>query len=292
MGMFLEQIGKRADLVTADRIPVVYRKLPGADRIRTALRVHGPYDAAILLECDSAERTQLRGLERFTILNIDHHASGRAWGQVNWIDREAASVGELVYRLDQGSRGQPHSRNCHVPLHNAAHRYRRLYLWRSSRFHLRPGRGADPRRRRSDSNLQRHLLPHAHVEIAAARRRAQQSSPRRAPGMAVDHAQRHGAHLCSGEEDCEGIVNYALSIADVEAAVFLRELPEQRIRMSLRSKGKVNVAAIAESLGGGGHENASGCTVDGPLARALEEILAVLRPCVACGAAKQESRSG
>ena len=78
---------------------------------------------------------------------------------------------------------------------------------------------------------------------------------------------------CAAEEDCEGIVNYALSIADVEAAVFLRELPEQRIRMSLRSKGKVNVAAIAEELGGGGHENASGCTVDGPLARALDEIL-------------------
>lgn len=99
MGMFLEQLGKRADLVTADRIPVVYRKLPGADSIRTALRVHGPYDAAILLECDSTERTRLRGLERFTIVNIDHHVSGRPWGRVNWIDREAASVGELVYRL-------------------------------------------------------------------------------------------------------------------------------------------------------------------------------------------------
>ena len=91
---------------------------------------------------------------------------------------------------------------------------------------------------------------------------------------------------CAAEEDCEGIVNYALSIADVEAAVFLRELPEQRIRMSLRSKGKVNVAAIAEQLGGGGHENASGCTVDGPLARALDEILSQLRPLVDGFAAK------
>src|ERR1700749_3300810 len=53
MGMFLEQLGKRADLVTADRIPFVYRDLPGAGGVRTALRVHGPYDSAILLECDS-----------------------------------------------------------------------------------------------------------------------------------------------------------------------------------------------------------------------------------------------
>jgi phosphoesterase RecJ-like protein len=83
------------------------------------------------------------------------------------------------------------------------------------------------------------------------------------------------------EEDCEGVVNYALSVAGVEAAVFLRELPEGRVRLSLRSKtgkdgSKVNVAAISERLGGGGHENAAGCTLEGPIERAAEEILAAL----------------
>jgi len=82
---------------------------------------------------------------------------------------------------------------------------------------------------------------------------------------------------CAAEEDCEGIANYALSIADVEAAVFLRELPEQRIGVSLRSKGKVNVAAIAQRFDGGGHENASGCTLAAPLGRAIEQILGELR---------------
>src|SRR3954452_13042734 len=75
MGMLLEQMGKRADLVTADRVPSVYRALPGAESIRTALRVHGPYDAVILLECDGLERTRLRGLEEFFLVNIDHHAT-------------------------------------------------------------------------------------------------------------------------------------------------------------------------------------------------------------------------
>ena len=82
------------------------------------------------------------------------------------------------------------------------------------------------------------------------------------------------------EEDCEGIVNFALSIAGVEAAVFLRELPRGQVRLSLRSKGKVNVAAIAEEMGGGGHENAAGCTLPGPLERARDEILTRLRPAV------------
>jgi phosphoesterase RecJ-like protein len=82
---------------------------------------------------------------------------------------------------------------------------------------------------------------------------------------------------CALEEDCEGIANYALSIAEVEAAAFLREVPENRIRVSLRTKGKINVAAIAERLGGGGHENAAGCTLPGPLARARDQILDHLR---------------
>jgi phosphoesterase RecJ-like protein len=72
-------------------------------------------------------------------------------------------------------------------------------------------------------------------------------------------------------------VNYALSISSVEVAVLFRELPEKRFRVSLRSKGFVNVAAIAERFGGGGHECASGCAIDGPLSVASERILAQIR---------------
>ena len=79
-----------------------------------------------------------------------------------------------------------------------------------------------------------------------------------------------------------------MSIAGVEAAVFLRELPEGRIRASLRSKGGVDVASIAHRLGGGGHENAAGVTLDGPLPRALDEILVALRHAVAGRLPKHE----
>jgi phosphoesterase RecJ-like protein len=81
----------------------------------------------------------------------------------------------------------------------------------------------------------------------------------------------------AAEEDCEGIVNYAIGIGGVEVAVLLRELPDHRVRLSLRSKGRVNVADVAESFGGGGHANASGCTLPGPLPAATQNILARLR---------------
>jgi bifunctional oligoribonuclease and PAP phosphatase NrnA len=63
------------------------------------------------------------------------------------------------------------------------------------------------------------------------------------------------------------------------------------VRLSLRSKGEVNVAEIATRLGGGGHENAAGCTLDGPLSRALEEILIPLRGALAKASGQMSARA-
>jgi phosphoesterase RecJ-like protein len=79
------------------------------------------------------------------------------------------------------------------------------------------------------------------------------------------------------EEHCEGLVNYALAIEGVEVALFFRELSDGRYRVSLRSKGAVNVAKIAEKFGGGGHECASGCSIEGPLSVSIERVLGQLR---------------
>jgi phosphoesterase RecJ-like protein len=69
----------------------------------------------------------------------------------------------------------------------------------------------------------------------------------------------------ASEEDSDGIVNHALSIGEVEAVAFFKELSPRAYRVSLRSKGKNNVAKVAELFGGGGHRNAAGCRVEGDL---------------------------
>ena len=98
-GMLLRQMGKRVDLLTADRIPAIYRMLPDADDIRTVLRVHGPYDAVVLLECDSLTRTRLKpnlmagGYGQFTFhfnywgptgCNRDTHVLVRKLPELKW----------------------------------------------------------------------------------------------------------------------------------------------------------------------------------------------------------------
>jgi phosphoesterase RecJ-like protein len=67
----------------------------------------------------------------------------------------------------------------------------------------------------------------------------------------------------ASEEDSDGIVNHALSIDEVEAVAFFKEFAPGVYRVSLRSKGKSNVAKVAETFGGGGHRNAAGCRIEG-----------------------------
>lgn len=280
MGMLLEQMGKRVDLVTADRVPIVHRALPNSDSILTALRVHGPYDAAILLECDGPERTRLLGLEKFFLINIDHHTTGRPFGHINWIDHEATSVGELVFRLIKaaGATVTPDIATC---IYTTVLTDTGGFIYggtRASTFELARDlvlAGADPI----------HIAQDVYFSTAMSKLLLL--------GAALSNLKREGrlawlwvthqdmVRSCAAEEDAEGIVNYALSIANVEAAFLLRELPENRIAVSLRSKGKINVAAIAKRLNGGGHGNAAGCTLPGPLNRAMEQILEEMRAAVA-----------
>jgi phosphoesterase RecJ-like protein len=83
-------------------------------------------------------------------------------------------------------------------------------------------------------------------------------------------------------EDCEGVVNFLIAIEGVQAAVLLREQAlnpsgHADFRLSLRSKGAVDVARVAESFGGGGHRNASGCTQQGTLADVTSRVLTRMR---------------
>jgi phosphoesterase RecJ-like protein len=280
LGMVIEQMGKAADLVMADRVPLQYRQLPGADAIHTMPRICGPYDAAILLECDSLERTQLRGLEELFLVNIDHHLTGLEFAHLNWIDRNAASVGEMVYRLARaaGVAMTPQMAQC-------------LY----TTILTDTGGFCYGNVRESTFALARELVQAAADPIAIAQKvyYSAPASKLLLLGAALRRLKRKGRlawlwvthqdmqRTCATEEDCEGIVNVALGMAGVDAVVFLRELPDAEIRLSLRSKGRLNVAAIAARLGGGGHQNAAGCTLYGPLPRALKVILAELRGAMA-----------
>ncbi len=275
-GMMLNQLGRQADMVSADPVPHIYRGLPCAASIRHAQSIEGDYDAVLLLECDGIQRSRLEGLEGRFLVNIDHHATGRAFADVNWIDTQACAVAEMVYRIAiaAGAEVTPQIAAC---LYAGVLTDTGSFCYEGTDAHAFEvarelvGRGADPagiaREVYFSNPLSKMLL------LGAALSNLRREGRLAWLWVTHDDMKRTGA----AEEDCEGIVNYAIGIAGVEGAVLLRELPDRRVRLSLRSKGQLNVARIASSLGGGGHLHAGGCTMHGPLRDATETILKIMR---------------
>lgn len=273
----LRQLGKDAEVVLHDPVPRIYQPLPFADRVVQTDRVNGHYEAAILLECDSIQRTRLEGLENQFLISIDHHASGRPFAHVNWIDPHATATAELVHQLATAA-GVKISREIATCLYTALLTDTGSFMFKGTNeqtFALARElvlAGADPAQ-----CAQNVYFAHSTAKmrlLGAALSNLHREGPLAWIWVTRDQMERSQAK----EEDCEGIVNYALSIQDVELAAFFREMADGRYRVSLRSKGKLNVAEIAERFGGGGHECASGCSIDGPLSMAVSKIMREIRP--------------
>jgi bifunctional oligoribonuclease and PAP phosphatase NrnA len=277
----LEQLGCQTDIVMADPIPFIYRTLPNIARIHHAASandiVPDPGVPAILLECDGIDRTGLLGLEDRCLINIDHHASGRPFAYLNWIDEHACAVAAMVYRIAVAANVEitPSMATC---LYTAILSDTGSFTYSSTNaetFALAQdltARGANPCQIARDVYFSN---PASKIRLlATALSNLRTDGPLAWTWVTNQDLDSAGAEA----EDCEGVVNYLISIHGVESAVFLRELPcASQFRLSIRSKGKIDVAQVAESFGGGGHRSASGCTLDGPLGVATDRILAQLR---------------
>jgi phosphoesterase RecJ-like protein len=278
--MMLQQMGKQADMALSDRVPWIYRGLPCASQIRHLSKIEGDYDAVILLECNGIERTGLDGLENRFLINIDHHTSGSTFANVNWIDSSACAVAEMVYHLI-GASGAQLTAEMATCLYTAVLTDTGSFCYAGTDAHSFElahnlvRLGADPVLIARDVYFSN---PAAKMKLLGAAL-ANLHHDERLAWLWVSEADMDRAQ--AAEEDCEGVVNYAIGITGIKVAVFLRELRDHRVRLSLRSKGGINVAAVAERFGGGGHENASGCTLDGPLPEATERILNYLRGVIA-----------
>jgi bifunctional oligoribonuclease and PAP phosphatase NrnA len=272
----LRLMGKHAEVVLRDGVPRIYQPLPFADAVVRADRVNGNYEAAIILECDSIQRTRLAGLENHFLISIDHHLSGRPFAHVNWIDPHAVATAEMVYRLahQAGVAISPEIATC---LYTAVLTDTGSFMFEGTSertFALARElvlAGADPARCARNVYFAHST---AKLRLLGA---ALSNLHRDGPLAWISVTQQQMDAVGAREEDCEGLVNYALSIKDVEVAAFFRELPDGRFRASLRSKGQLNVAAVAQAFGGGGHKCASGCSLDGPLLSAVERVLTQLR---------------
>jgi phosphoesterase RecJ-like protein len=264
MAYALRELGKEARVVHKDRAPAPLLAFPGVADIEVADVVQGEYEAAIIMECGDLARTGVAGLDRSLIINIDHHPGNSAYGQINWFDPSAAACGEMVFDLVSalGVRLTPEI---------ATHIYLAI-LTDTGSFHyssisprtfeicrLTIEAGVDPvkvARNVYDSNNMGRLKLFGAVLSAM-----QIDSTGRIAIVYLDHEMARAAG--GTYEDTEGLINLPLTVKEIEAVVFFKQVEGEQYRVSMRSKGEIDIAAVAKEFAGGGHKNAAGCTVTG-----------------------------
>jgi phosphoesterase RecJ-like protein len=267
MALALRRLGKDARVVSRDRVPPQMQVFPGVESIEVVDHIEDAGDAVIILECGDAQRTGIAGIERGYIINIDHHPGNALFGAMNWLDLSAAACGEMVFELigELGVSLTPEI---------ATHVYIAI-LTDTGAFHysnITP-RTFDICRQCVEAGVNPPAVARsifdsnnlARLKLYGAVLHQMQLDP--TGHIATVYVDQRLAHECGGTyEDTEGLVNLPLTVKDIVAVAFFKENGPGDWRISMRSKGAINVNAVAREFGGGGHTNASGCSARGEFA--------------------------
>lgn len=260
----LRSLNKEAEVVVRDNVPDSYAQLPGADEIRLVMSIDRGYDAVFVMECSNVERPGIEGLDAQFVINIDHHATCEHFGSINWIDPAASAVGEMIYNLCKAIGGR-------ISKKIAECVYMALVTDTGS-FHF-PNTTARTLKVASElvkagarpskiSEAVYNSYSWSRIELM---RGVMRNVNRDESGKIASLRQTLETTKNAGavDGDNNGFANIPLVAKKVEAVVYMREVKPNEYRVSLRSKGDVDVAKIAERFGGGGHKNAAGFKVRG-----------------------------
>lgn len=272
-------MGKEAWAVGVDPVPRIYRFLEGWDTLFLPWdQVPGEWELGVFLDCGELHRVgaaQAVVARCRTTLNIDHHATNSLYGDYNWLDYTAAAVGEMAFGLIQ-ELGQPLDRAMATALYTSIVMDTGMFRYESTT--------ADTHRIAA-ALLQTGVRPYdVAQEIWENETVERMRLLARCLGTLEVHAGGRIASLLisrellaetgAADEDVDGLVNYARSIAGVEVGMLLREASDGLVRVNLRSRGTVDVGLVAQGFGGGGHARAAGCNYAGSLAAARDAVVA------------------
>lgn len=264
MAYALRALGKDVEIVNRDPAPSPLMAFPGVPGIRVAERAEGDFDAAIIMECSELARTGVSGLDRYFVINIDHHPGNAGYGAINWFDPDAAACSEMVFALIQAL-GVP------LTVEIATHVYVGI-LTDTGSFHYSAisARTFDICRQLVEAGVDPPRVARSIFDSNSLGRLKLFGSVLSTIGLedggrlAVVSVDRAMAAAAGGTyEDTEGLINLPLTVKEIQAVVFFKEITATEFRVSLRSKGDIDVCSVAKQFGGGGHKNASGCTVHG-----------------------------
>jgi bifunctional oligoribonuclease and PAP phosphatase NrnA len=284
LGWLLREQGKDVTMVDADPVPPELLFLPGVERIANQ-PPEGPWDVIVALDASDIPRLgspfQPARLNGAPLITIDHHVTNLRFGAYNWVDPSAAATAQIIVHLADAW-GIP--------------------ITKPAAICLLAGLVTDTRGFRT-SNVTIDVLATAMrlmesgADLAEISERTLNYKPLAAIrlwGPALEQLQVRGpviwTHVTRAMREQvqapdgsdSGLVSFLLEAPEASIAAVFTEKPNGRVEVSLRARPGLNIADVALALGGGGHPQAAGCSVDGPLAEAevriIPLLLAVLEP--------------
>lgn len=277
LGLALTKINKDVYILKTDDIPSDYLFLPNIELIKDYNKDNDEIDIFIAL--DSGDKARLGKNKDLidkanTVINIDHHISNTEFGHINIIDSKAAATGELIYKLINRM-GIPMDKHIARCIYTAISTDTGSFMYDSTtsetheiiskllKFDINPSEiniNLYQSRSIERTNLFIKVLDtlsfHFHSKVATVK-------------VTQDMLRKTNTK----NEDTEGIISFVREIASVEIAIILRELQENKTKISMRSKKYMDVSEICSVFNGGGHIRAAGCSIEQTITSAEKLIL-------------------
>lgn len=272
----LRALGKEVDIYSQDPIPRIYAFLPGSEAVSEKIKEPERYDAVFLLDCSEIDRIgdkadALAGIP--VLINIDHHISNQAFCEPAWIDAEASSTGEMIFRLAEALGAE-------ITMDIAVNLYTAIVTDTGSFRYANTG--AETLRVASklvEKGVNPYLIAENVYESTPVEKVRLLSKA--LTTLEFEWQGRIGSILVSQDmfaqagarpEHADSFADFVRAIEGVEVGVFYTEMPDGRYKVSFRSKGRIDVERIASRFGGGGHTAAAACRIVGDFAVVKREV--------------------
>ena len=270
----LRELGKDVVAYNRDGAPQEYAFLPGHDTVVDQVDQTRFFEVGFVLDAGELRRAGTWIRERCRCLvNIDHHPFSEDFGDIYWVDTEASATGVLIHRLlkDLGHRPSAEVATClytAILSDTGSFRYSNANPEAFQVAGEMVAAGVDPWSIASGLYESQDLARLSLLALALATLRVSPCGRYASLAVTLDMYVRAGAN----EEHTDRFVNYPRSIRGVEVAIFFRQLAPGRFKVGFRSKGNVDVGALARAMNGGGHHNAAGAELQGSLESVQEWV--------------------
>ncbi|MCX7774207.1 MAG: bifunctional oligoribonuclease/PAP phosphatase NrnA [Clostridia bacterium] len=281
LGLWLRQMGKSVDVLVEEEVPSNLDFLPGLDLIKN----HPDKRYNVALNIDNGDIARLGQREPYfheaqIKLSIDHHATNRVEADYSYVDIKSAATGEIVYDLILEHLGGTLNKDIALCLYTAI-------ITDTGGFRYT---NTTPRTLEISAELLRQGIdfPYvikkvfdmvSHTKLYLMKQtmnslRLLEDGKLAVSYLTFEDIQKYPVK----SDDYEGLVNIGRNLEGVEVSVFLREDPKGHFKGSIRSNNYVDVAAVSEKFGGGGHKRAAGFNVSGPLEEVILSVVAAILP--------------